>query len=64
MPKLKTHSGSKKRVKVSAKGKLIRRRAFQNHFLSKKRASRKRQYGKDHKFDNSDKQNVKRSMGM
>lgn len=64
MPKIKSHSGAKKRVKVSGSGKLLRRHAFRGHFLSKKRASRKREYGKDHKFNSSDKQNVKRSLGM
>lgn len=64
MPKLKNHSGSKKRVKVTGSGKLVRRRAYGNHFLSKKSARRKREYGREHKFDGSDKQNVKRSLGM
>lgn len=42
MPKLKTHKGTAKRVKITASGKLMRRRAGGAHFLQKKSASRKR----------------------
>ena len=33
MPKLKTHKGTAKRIKISGSGKLIRERAFGNHIL-------------------------------
>jgi large subunit ribosomal protein L35 len=46
MSKNKTHKGTKKRVKVSATGKLIRRRAFGSHLLTKKSANRKRRLRK------------------
>ena len=36
MPKLKTHKGTAKRIKISGTGKLIRERAFGNHILAKK----------------------------
>lgn len=42
MPKIKTHKGTAKRIKLTSTGKLIRRRAFGNHMLSKKSKSRKR----------------------
>ena len=42
MPKLKTHKGTAKRIKVTSTGKLTRRRAFGNHMLAKKSKSRKR----------------------
>jgi large subunit ribosomal protein L35 len=64
MPKIKTHRGAHKRVKVTGTGKIMRRRAFRNHFLSKKRASRRRLYGKSQDFDQSDTQNVKRMTGI
>jgi large subunit ribosomal protein L35 len=44
--KNKTHSGAKKRIKVSATGKLIRRRAFGSHLLTKKSANCKRKLRK------------------
>ena len=42
MPKLKTHKGTAKRVKISGSGKIIRERAFGNHILAKKSKARKR----------------------
>ena len=44
MPKQKTHSGAKKRFKVTAGGKLLRRRAMKSHMLEKKSAKRKRKF--------------------
>ncbi len=42
MPKLKTHSGTKDRVRVSKNGKVRVGHANMNHFLGKKSGSRKR----------------------
>ena len=42
MPKLKTHKGTAKRIKLTSSGKLTRQRAFGGHFLAKKSKSRKR----------------------
>ena len=53
MPKIKTHKGIHKRIKISGSGKLQRRYAFSNHFLGKKASSRKRNYSKDHTITNS-----------
>jgi large subunit ribosomal protein L35 len=36
MPKNKTHSGTAKRVKLSATGRLLRQRAGKRHLLEKK----------------------------
>lgn len=63
MPKIKTHSGTAKRVKKSATGKLIRERAYTGHFLSKKSASRKRNNSRAHSVAGSDVNNVKRALG-
>jgi large subunit ribosomal protein L35 len=46
MSKNKTHKGTKKRMKLTATGKLMRRRAFGSHLLTKKSANRKRRYRK------------------
>jgi large subunit ribosomal protein L35 len=46
MPKMKTHSGAKKRFKVTANGKVRGRHAFTSHILEKKSPKRKRQLGK------------------
>lgn len=42
MPKMKTHSGAKKRFKTTAGGKLRGRRAYSSHMLEKKSPKRKR----------------------
>lgn len=42
MPKLKTHSGTKDRIKITKTGKVLRGRAFGSHNLSKKSMARKR----------------------
>ena len=42
MPKMKSHSGAKKRFKVTAGGKVKRRGAYLTHILTKKDPKRKR----------------------
>jgi large subunit ribosomal protein L35 len=42
MPKMKTHSGSKKRFRKTASGKLRGKRAFSSHMLEHKSPKRKR----------------------
>jgi large subunit ribosomal protein L35 len=42
MPKLKTHSGAKKRFNLSKSGKVKRAHAFKSHILTKKNTKRKR----------------------
>jgi len=42
MPKIKTHSGAKKRFKLTKTGKVKRAHAFKSHTLNKKTTKRKR----------------------
>ncbi|RMF35663.1 MAG: 50S ribosomal protein L35, partial [Chlorobiota bacterium] len=42
MPKMKTHSGAKKRYKVTATGKIVREKAYRSHILTSKDRKRKR----------------------
>jgi large subunit ribosomal protein L35 len=42
MPKIKTHSGAKKRFKLSSLGKIMRAHAGKSHILNKKTRKRKR----------------------
>jgi len=46
MPKMKTHSGAKKRFKKTAGGKIRARHAFSSHILEKKSPKKKRVMGK------------------
>lgn len=42
MPKIKTHSGAKKRFSLTKSGKVKRAHAFKSHILNKKTTKRKR----------------------
>ena len=42
MPKLKTHSGAKKRFSLTKSGKVKRARAYKSHILTKKETKRTR----------------------
>lgn len=64
MPKLKTHSGIKKRVSVTKTGKIVRRRASGNHFLEKKSASRKRGFSGVQTLSGSTLKSVKKQLGV
>ena len=64
MPKLKTHSGAKKRFRVTKTGKVMHRRPFGNHFLGKKRSARKRGYSKNYTLEGKNKTNMKKTLGQ
>ncbi len=63
MPKLKTHKGTAKRIKITSTGKLTRRRAYGNHMLAKKSKSRKRSINTTATVSGSIAKNVKRALG-
>jgi large subunit ribosomal protein L35 len=46
MPKMKSHSGAKKRFRKTGTGKLRARHAMTSHILEKKNAKRKRRLGR------------------
>ena len=60
MPKIKTHSGAKKRVKLSKNGKVIRAHANKSHSLNKKTTKRKRGLRKTTVADKTNVAQVKR----
>jgi large subunit ribosomal protein L35 len=64
MPKMKTHSGAKKRFKVTAKGKVIGRHAFTSHILEKKSPKRKRHLGRPAGLSETDAKRVKKLLGV
>ncbi len=64
MPKLKTHKGTAKRIKLTSTGKLTRRRAFGTHLLAKKSKSRKRSIQGTAVVSGSVAKNVKRALGV
>lgn len=62
MPKMKSHSGAKKRFKVTGTGKISRRSKNLNHFLEKKSSRRKRRLGGDSIMTPADTPRVKRML--
>lgn len=64
MPKLKTHKGTAKRVKITAGGKITRRRASGNHLQAKKSKSRKRAINTSGEVTGSMAKNIKRALGV
>jgi large subunit ribosomal protein L35 len=63
MPKMKTHSGAKKRFKVTATGKVRGRSAFQTHILEKKSPKRKRRHNRPAVISKHDEPRVKILLG-
>jgi large subunit ribosomal protein L35 len=60
MPKMKTHSGAKKRFKMTAKGKVKARHAMTSHILEKKSPKRKRRLSQDFDVAKPDAKRVKK----
>jgi large subunit ribosomal protein L35 len=59
MPKMKTHSGAKKRFRVTAGGKLRGRHGMTSHILEKKSARRKRRLARPVEVSAQDRPRVK-----
>ncbi|HEY5152449.1 MAG TPA: 50S ribosomal protein L35 [Candidatus Dormibacteraeota bacterium] len=64
MPKLKTHSGTKDRVKVSKNGKVRVGHSNMNHFLGKKSGSRKRSLRGLSTRSGAMARNIKKNLGV
>ena len=63
MPKMKSHSGAKKRFKVTANGKLRARHAMTSHIRVKKNAKRQRRLAQDVVISKADEPRVKDLLG-
>jgi large subunit ribosomal protein L35 len=63
MPKMKTHSGAKKRFKKSATGKIRGRHAFSSHILEKKSPKKKRNLARPAQIAKVDVPNVRKLLG-
>lgn len=64
MPKMKTHKGTAKRIKITSTGKLTRRRAFGAHLLANKSKARKRRINTTATITGSTAKNIKRALGI
>lgn len=63
MPKLKTHSGTKDRIRLTKNGKTMHGHATSNHFLSKKSAARKRRFAISNTLTGKAAKNIKQKLG-
>ena len=64
MPKTKTSSAAKKRFKVTATGKIMRRAAMRSHNLEAKSSKRKRGFRKERELAGSDYKALKKMFGI
>ena len=64
MPKMKTHSGAKKRFKVTGTGKIRGRHPFTSHILEKKSPKRKRALGRPAAISDDDAPRIRRMLGV
>ena len=58
MPKMKSHSGTKKRFRLTGSGKIVRGKAFKSHILTKKTTKRKRNFRKETTVSSADRKTV------
>ena len=63
MPKMKTHSGAKKRFRVTGSGKVMREQANRRHLFEGKPTTRTRRLAADVEVSSSDRKTLKRLLG-
>jgi len=63
MPKMKTHSGAKKRFRKTGTGKLRARHSFSSHILEKKSPKRKRHFAQPVEISRADRSRVGKLLG-
>ena len=63
MPKVKTNSSAKKRMKLTASGMIKRRQAFESHLRGKMSPKRRRKLSQDQPLADSDRREALRLLG-
>ena len=64
MSKIKPHKGLQKRVKVTASGKVVRRKSNKGHLMSGKPGKRRRKLGRPGVVAGADQKRVRRLLGL
>ncbi len=64
MPKLKTKRSAAKRFKITGSGKVLRRKAYHSHILTKKSKTRKRRLRKPALVFKGEVKSIKRLLGL
>jgi large subunit ribosomal protein L35 len=63
MPKMKTHSGTKKRIKITGKGRLLHERVNKRHLLEHKSSRRTRRLAGENELAKGDAKSAMRLLG-
>ena len=63
MPKNKTHSGAKKRFRITGSGKVMREQANKRHLLAHKSSTRTRRLSADQVVAPADVKKIKKLLG-
>jgi large subunit ribosomal protein L35 len=64
MPKQKTHSGAKKRFKVTGSGKLLHEKAGKRHLLERKSSKQTRRLSGTAEVSKPDARKIKKLLGL
>lgn len=64
MPKLKSHSGTKDRVRVTKNGKVRTRHSHASHFLQKKSGARKRKLAGLETMNKTNTKTIRKQLGV
>lgn len=64
MPKLKTKKTAAKRFKITGSGKIMRRKAYNNHMFFNKSGSQKRRLDMDAELKKTEEKRVRRLLGL
>ena len=64
MPKIKTHKGLSKRVKVTSKGKVMRAKAGRRHLMTTKNGKRVRHLRKGGAVSAQETRKIRRMLGI
>jgi large subunit ribosomal protein L35 len=63
MPKMKTHSGAKKRFKITGSGKVMKQQSGMRHNLEKKSSVRTRRLNQEATLSKPDAKAIKKLLG-
>lgn len=64
MPKNKTHSGTRKRIKITGSGKVMRQRAGRRHYLEHKSSTLTRRLAGKTEAAPADAKKIKKLLGL
>ena len=64
MPKMKSHSGMRKRVKITGSGKILRERANRRHYMEHKPSTLARKLDGTVEVNKSDVKRIKKMLGL